>query len=124
MSVLWQVTSLTGGYVHSRLVDFGNTVECKATELCTAAFVDFPSQSFYCRLHGAEDIPPATVVGLLRDYESKKPLVLAVCRKTAATYFVDLVDSGDRILILIEKLICIYILFICKSIQFVENVIS
>jgi len=117
---------LTSGRVHSRLVDFGNPVECKTTELCSAAYVDFPSQSFYCRLDGADERPPGTVARMLREYESKKPLVLAVRHKTSVAYFVDLVDSGKLHLYHIGKLlykyISIYLFCICSQCGILQEV--
>jgi hypothetical protein len=77
------------------LVDFGGHFECRTTELCSAAFTDFPSQAFHCHLEGAEERPPETVAALLRQFESKIPLLLAVRHKAMATYFVDLVDTSQ-----------------------------
>jgi hypothetical protein len=76
------------------LVDFGGHYECKTTELLSAAFTDFPSQAFHCHLEGAGERPPATVAALLRQYESKIPLLLVVRHKTMSDYFVDLVDTS------------------------------
>jgi hypothetical protein len=61
-----QVIALTSGCVQVRLVDFGNLIECKTTELYSAAYVDFPAQSFHCQLEGADERPPATVARMLK----------------------------------------------------------
>lgn len=79
------------------LVDFGTRMETTIYDIhaLTEATSMFPVQAIACRLYGADSIPPATLVPLLRRFESKVALIAQVVEKRLPLlYVVNLFDAS------------------------------
>lgn len=79
------------------LVDFGTRMETTIYDIhaLTEATSMFPVQAIACRLYGADSIPSATLVPLLRRFESKVALIAQVVEKRLPSlYVVNLFDTS------------------------------